>query len=363
MVQRSRARSADPVRTTVVWSRRVVAIALVLGALGAGMSWWTQPVVLALAGIGFVAGMPHGAVDHVLLSRLVGRPLAVVTAGYAGCAVAVWALLRWAGPAPLVVVALLGVIHFGLGEVEAHRQVDGRTWGPVVTVMLAIAATGALLLPLARSGVAMQGVAAALSPGLGVLLSSAGVRAGIVVVWFVAACVSGVAALRRGRAAVLLDVVLVGALGAVLPPLVAFAFWFGGWHALRHTGRLLTVEPGCVALLRAGHARAAVGRLAGMATVPSLAAVATLAGLATVTATAADLPGAVAEALRVLLALTVPHMLVILWLDRRTQRVGTVNSPWGGGGRSASATEEPGPMRAARENTAARTVTTAPQSW
>lgn len=313
----------DVVRRTAVWSRWIAVTALAaggtvaaLGSAGLAVSW-TQPLVLAVAGIGFVAGMPHGAVDHVLLSRSVGGRLPLVIAGYGSLAVVVWVLLRWGGPVPLLAVAALSVVHFGMGELEAHRGDDGWRPRPVVAVMTAIAATGALLLPLARSGGDMRGVAAALSPGLGEAIGSGELRAALAGVWLVAACVTVVSALRAGRTALLLDVLLVGAVGALLPPLVAFALWFGGWHALRHAGRLITVEPVSAALWRSGRTRDAVRRLALTAVAPSIAAVVTLAAIAGFTVTAADLSGAVAEALRILLALTVPHMLVVLWMDRR----------------------------------------------
>ncbi len=313
----------DVVGRTAVWSRWIVVIALAAGATiaalgGAGLAVsWTQPLVLAVAGAGFVAGMPHGAVDHVLLSRSVGGRLPVVVLGYSSLAVVVWVLLRWGGPVPLLAVVALSVVHFGMGELEAHRGDGGRAPRPFVAVMTAVAATGALLLPLARSGAEMRGVATALSPGLGAAVGSGEVRAALAGVWLVAACVTIVSALWAGRTALVLDVLLVGALGALLPPLVAFALWFGGWHALRHAGRLLTVEPVSAALWRSGRTRDAVRRLARTAAVPSIAAVMTLAAIAGFTVTAADLSGAVAEALRVLLALTVPHMLVVLWMDRR----------------------------------------------
>ncbi len=305
---------AGVARAAARWSRWMV-VGIV--GVGAGLpSWWTPPVVLAVAGVGFLAGIPHGAVDHVLLSRLAGRGLVVVTAAYGACVLATWALLRWCGPVPLVAVVLLSIIHFGLGELEAQPGSPG----PIAAVATAIAATGALLLPLARSGAEMRAVAAALSPGLGAVVGSDGFRAATALTWLVAACVTGVAAVRARRPVVLLDVVLVGALGALLPPLVAFAVWFGSWHALRHAGRLLVAEPGCAALVDAGRTRDAARRLARMAALPTAAAVATLVAIAQLTATAADPAGAVAEALRVLLALTVPHMLVVLWLDLRSSR-------------------------------------------
>jgi beta-carotene 15,15'-dioxygenase len=306
----------DVVRRAAVWSRWILAAGGVIAALAiAGLPVsWSQPLVLVVAGAGFVAGMPHGAVDHVLLGRLVRLPLLAAAAGYGLLAVLVWVLLRWGGPVPLVAVAVLSVVHFGMGELDAQRDGGGRT--PFVAATAAVAATGALLLPLARAGADMGTVAAALSPGLGEAIGSGVVRVALAAVWFVAASVTVVSALRARRTAVVVDVVLVGVAGALLPPLVAFALWFGGWHALRHAARLLTVEPGSRALVNAGRTRDAVGRLLRLAVIPSIVAVMTLAVIAGFTATAPDLPGAVAEALRILLALTVPHMLVVLWMDR-----------------------------------------------
>jgi Brp/Blh family beta-carotene 15,15'-monooxygenase len=116
---------------------------------------------------------------------------------------------------------------------------------------------------------------------------------------------------------VVVDVLLVGALGLLAPPLVAFAVWFGGWHSLRHCTRLLTVEPRSAGLLAVGRPGAAVRALARLALWPTLAAVAALVALLVATAAAADPAQAVGGTLLVLLALTVPHMLVVLGLDRR----------------------------------------------
>jgi Brp/Blh family beta-carotene 15,15'-monooxygenase len=112
------------------------------------------------------------------------------------------------------------------------------------------------------------------------------------------------------------DIVLVGAVGMLAPPLVAFAVWFGGWHAIRHCARMLTVEPECAALVRSGRDRAAVLRLIRLAALPSVAALATVVTLGWITVTASDPTVVVSEILRLLLALTVPHMVVVWWLDR-----------------------------------------------
>lgn len=298
------------------WSRWVVVASV---ALVSAVQLLPDPaydgVVLGLVAAGLLAGLPHGALDHRIGAVLTGWPTSVVAAGYAMVAALALLLLTVAGPFALVAVLTLSVAHFALGELEAVRE--STDWEPagVQAVAVGVAGTGALLLPLARAGPELAEVAASLSPGLGVLLADGGVRAALAGVWGLAAVVAVVAALRAHQYRVALDVFLVGALGALAPPLVAFAVWFGGWHALRHCARLLSVDTDSAALLAQGQPARAIRVLARAALWPAVAAVVVLAGL--VVRTATDPSAAVAQTLLVLLALTVPHMLVVLWLDRR----------------------------------------------
>lgn len=319
------ARLARVVAGGARWSRRVVVVGVVLGvAVRALPGPAYDAAVLVAVGVGLLAGLPHGSIDHRLAASLTGRPTAVVAAVYAAVALGTWALLTTAGPA-LGLVALGGVLvlsvtHFGLGELEIIAESTG--WRPrgAVAAAVATAGTGALLLPLARAGEQVAGVAAAVSPVLGTLLADPQVRLALAGGWALAALVAVVAALRTGHPVVALDVALVGLLGAVAPPLAAFAIWFGGWHSLRHCARLLTVEPASAAWVLRGRTTAAIRVLVHRALVPSLAAVGVLAGLVALTVAAADPVDATAQTLLVLLALTVPHMVVVLWLDRRTPR-------------------------------------------
>ena len=276
-------------------------------------------MVIALTG--FLAGIPHGAIDHLLAIRLLsGRSALMVVAVYAGLAAGMWVALRWAGPAVLLTVVALSAIHFGLGELEVSRVLTGWRPGPAVASAVVVAGCGALVLPLARSGAQVQTVATAVSPGLARAIGHAPVQVALAAAWFLAAVIAIVAALRSGRTAVALDVTLIGVLGMLAPPLAAFAVWFGGWHGLRHTARMMTVEPGCAALLAEGRRRDAVSRLGRLAAMPSVAALTAVSGLMWLTATANDPAVAVAEVLRVLLALTVPHMVVVFWLDQAENR-------------------------------------------
>ncbi|HXV92280.1 MAG TPA: beta-carotene 15,15'-dioxygenase, Brp/Blh family [Pseudonocardia sp.] len=309
---------AGPVAAAAAWSRRVLVAGLVgfacLALLTGGAP---APVVLAVAAAGLVAGLPHGAVDHLLLSRLGGHPLAAVAVAYAAAATAAWALLYWAGPLAQWGVIALSVVHFGLGETEVWRETSGWHPPPATTAVLALAGSGALLLPLARAGDELGDVAAAFSPAVAGAIAAAPVRAGLAVLWGAAALVSVLAALRAGRPRIAGDVLLIGAVGALLPPLAAFALWFGGWHAVRHTGRLLAVEPGCATLAATGRTGSAARRLARLAALPTAVALVAVLVLVGLTVAAPAPEAALAEVLRILLALTVPHMLAVLWLDRR----------------------------------------------
>lgn len=310
-----------PLAHAATWSRWVVVATLLLSGVLTPWPAATAAVTLVVAGVGFAAGVPHGAIDHLAAARLTGgRPVRVVAVVYALLAAAAWALMAWGGPAALAVVAVLSVLHFGAGELEISRQLTGWRPNGVAASAIVLAGCGALVLPLARSGDQLAAVASAVSPDLAPLIAAEPVRVALVVTWLAAALFAVVEALRAGQRAIAFDIVVVGLLGALAPPLVAFAVWFGGWHALRHCARLLTVEPGCAQLIAAGRHRAAVRRFARLAAWPSAAALAFVVALGCFTVASPDPTTLVAELLRLLLALTVPHMAVVWWLDRTTGR-------------------------------------------
>lgn len=308
---------AAPLTVAATWSRVLIAVTTVVaGAHVLGLPALSGPAVLILAGAGLLAGLPHGGVDHLVAMRLAGRSLVPVVIVYAGLAAAAWAVLRWGGPAALVAVVALSALHFGLGELEFTSELTGWRPAALPAAALVVAGSGAVLLPLARSGEQFNEVATAVSPGLARLISAEPVRTGTMVLWLVAAAVAVVAALVAGHRSSALDIALIGMLGLLAPPLVAFAVWFGGWHAVRHCARLLTREPGCAAALSEGRTRTAWLRLARLAAPMSIAALAVVIALGAFTAAAPDPAAVLAEALRLLLALTVPHMVIVWWLDR-----------------------------------------------
>ena len=302
------------------WSRWLAfGVVLIAGGRLLGLPTLSASAALVVAGLGFLAGIPHGGVDHLMAMRLAGRRIAPVVLAYAGLAAAAWSLLKWGGPAALIVVVALSALHFGLGELVVTRELSG--WRPprITAAAIVVAGSGALLLPLARSGEQFSDVATAVAPGLAHVIGAAPVRTAVLLIWLAAAIVGTVTSLVAGRTGAALDIVLIGALGMLVQPLVAFAAWFGGWHALRHSARMLTEEPGCSALVAQGRSRAAFRRLAGLAAPMSVAALAVIVALAWFAVTAPEPATVLAEVLRLLLALTVPHMAVVWWLDRHAE--------------------------------------------
>jgi Brp/Blh family beta-carotene 15,15'-monooxygenase len=299
------------------WSRHVVlaaiGLSLVVTTVPAGTA---ETLDLVLVGLGLLAGLPHGSIDHRIAVSLSGQRMSVVVLVYAGVAAGSWVLLTTAGPIALLAILSLSVAHFGLGELEILRAVTGWRPSQAIATAIGVAGTGALLLPLARSGVQLADVAEAVSPSLAIPLGNPFLRAGLAGMWVLAAVVVAAAAVRAGHAGVALDVAIVGALGALAPPLVAFTVWFGGWHAVRHYARLLTVDAGCAHLLADGQVGRGVAVLARAAAWPTLAAAAVIAVLVLAAASADDPTAAIGTTIVVLLALSVPHMLIVMWLDR-----------------------------------------------
>ncbi len=282
---------------------------------------------LPIAVVGALLGVPHGAVDH-LLPWWWGNPnrttpggargstaarLGIFTVAYALVAAAALTALLVAPTPTLLVFFLLSAVHFGRGEVltsaeRASRPVPraGADWtvaaahGLVVVGLLfwiRPADTNPLLGPLspwlAREAVASR------SWGLALVA--------VVAVVALTRLLLGHRHLEAG------ELVLLAVVFTIAPPLAAFGVYFGGWHALRHTGRLLDL-----ARRRrsdTGHPDAGWGPagllLARSAALPSLAALGTVAALWW----GRDLVSLQAE-VGVLLALTFPHAAVVWALDR-----------------------------------------------
>ena len=273
------------------------------------MQWQVVIAIVALA-----IGIPHGALDH-LVTLPKSRPIvmACFIAIYVLVAiVAVVAILNF-NVVGFVFVLVMSAVHFGIGDAAFISELDRRR--PVaVRLPRAIYALSAgsipVLIPLVNS--ASTDALAQVNPSL--INWHQGYDQEILTVVITIACISIARLIVRKRIRDAADIGLLLALALLTPPLIAFALYFGCWHAMRHTARLtLSLETSQRAYI-AGNTRSAFLR----AVIPGIPA---LVGTFFIAAILAIRGQEFNDdffwmALVVVWALTVPHMAVTAKLDR-----------------------------------------------
>lgn len=271
------------------------------------------PLPIALALLALAVGIPHGAVDHLTLARqlTVGERLLGAVAYLALAAAAAAAILTWPGLTFLAVIAMT-VWHFGTGDVEARRELEHRP--PIIgfsRIPYAIALGSApVLLPLTSP--AAGATLTAIEPRLATMMGSESVLvARYSVLLLIVLCLLWL--IQRADLRGALELGALAVLGLVASPLIAFAVYFGFWHALRHTARLAEVTSGSITLRSL-----ATTSLGGVPSVVGfLAVVVLLLGFMD----RADIMGpALWLGLALVWGLTVPHMLLVARFDARMRR-------------------------------------------
>ena len=298
------------------FSSAVVAVAIALSLifsswLGAdSLSWQVAMAVVALA-----IGIPHGALDHlVTLPKAQPIKMALFIAIYVAIALAaIWAILQW-NVWGFIAVVIMSATHFGVGDSAFIAELDHLKKSHSHLPLWAYAPAAGLLpvvIPLVnnRSTEALSKVNDSLIDW------HHGYTSEIQIAVAVIATLSVMTLLSKKRYRDLLDVVLLAALASVAPPLVAFAVYFGCWHAMRHTARLSSLLPRSLAAYEQGKSFGAFMS----AVIPGLPAlfgtlifVALLAGFSHNNLS----DNFLWLTLVTIWALTVPHMAVTAKLDR-----------------------------------------------
>lgn len=201
---------------------------------------------IALALVALTVGIPHGAVDHIVtVPKFQKLKMALFILGYlAVTGLVIWFILS-ANLLGFQLVVLMSAIHFGIGDASFIAELD-RLKGEVGFPKLWYAAAAGftpVVLPLVstQSSAALEVVNPAIrdwafgfAPGLFVFFVALNVAVTMLMLYK-----------KRNQEA--LDLALLLGISLIAPPLVAFAFYFGLWHALRHTGRLSLELPRSVA--------------------------------------------------------------------------------------------------------------------
>ena len=298
------------------FSSAVVAVAIALSLifsswLGAdSLSWQVAMAVVALA-----IGIPHGALDHlVTLPKAQPIKMALFIAIYVAIALAaIWAILQW-NVWGFIAVVIMSATHFGIGDSAFISEMD-HLKGSQSHLPLWAYAPPAGLLPVVIPLVNNRSTEALSKVNDSLIDWHHGYTSEIQIAVAVIATLSVMTLLSKKRYRDLLDVVLLAALASVAPPLVAFAVYFGCWHAMRHTARLSSLLPRSLAAYEQGKSFAAFMS----AVIPGLPALfGTLIFVALLAGFSHNNLGDnfLWLTLVTIWALTVPHMAVTAKLDR-----------------------------------------------
>jgi Brp/Blh family beta-carotene 15,15'-monooxygenase len=231
--------------------------------------------------------------------------------------VAVLAILKW-NVLGFQIVVLMSLVHFGVGDSAFLNELD-RLKGkisshlPTTFVVLAFGSIP-VVMPLINSSStsALSQVNTNLinwHQGFDQALRS------VVLALFIVALVALVVT-KRFRDVI--DLLLLAALAVLTPPLIAFAVYFGCWHAMRHTARLTLVLPESLSAYEQGNALKAFWSAVLPGTPALIGSFLVAAGL--------WIYGEVDKSffwfvLMIVWALTVPHMIVTAKLDRKALRI------------------------------------------
>jgi Brp/Blh family beta-carotene 15,15'-monooxygenase len=298
------------------FSSAIVAVAIVLSILfsswlGAdSLNWQVVMAVIALA-----MGIPHGALDHlVTLPKAQPIKMAIFIAIYVAIALAaIWAILQW-NVWGFIAVVLMSATHFGIGDSAFISELN-RLKGSSSSLPVWAYAPAAGLLPVVIPLVNSRSTEALTKVNDSLINWHHGYTSELQIAIAIVTTLSAMALISRKRFRDLLDIALLAALASVAPPLVAFAVYFGCWHAMRHTARLSSLLPKSIAAYEKGNSRGAFA-LAVIPGIPALVGtlifVALLAGFSHQNVS----DNFLWLTLVTIWALTVPHMIVTAKLDR-----------------------------------------------
>ena len=299
------------------YSRYAVGLAIVLSFAFAQViedTHITWQVVIAL--IALAVGIPHGALDHLItLPRSSTKKMTLFIAIYVAVAIlAVVALLTW-NVVGFIFVVIMSAVHFGIGDAAFISEIDRRSVEPkkfAKYLYASAAGTLPVVIPLVN-----EKSTSALEKVNPVLINwHHGLNYDLQLWIMILTAVALLRLVQKRRESDALDLILLYLLATTAPPLVAFAVYFGCWHAMRHTARLTLTLPSSQAAFAEGSARGAFIK----AVLPGTPA---LIGTFVIAALIVLLRGDSLDdqflwvSLVVVWALTVPHMAVTARLDRK----------------------------------------------
>ncbi len=328
------------------WVNWPAFVLLAAGAGGMFLTGWEASgglVFLPFALSALIYGMPHGALDHLCLLRLLGWPLSFATVAavvviylaFSALYLGIWILFPLTAALSFLALTWL---HWGQGDLHALRSMRQpyaaleRSRLLRVSTILVRGGFPMLLpllahpdgyLPLLRrfAGLFMEPAAAEQAylwmaePGF--LAAASWSFAGMVLADLTMKAWSerGFSSPWRQDA---LEVILLSAWFVAAPPIFAIGMYFMVWHGARHVWRLMLWSPGCRRWLEEGQYARALGRFALLAAPATLGALALVAVLYAVTVRSGQDPlDLLAVYLVGIACLTFPHVLIVVAMDQK----------------------------------------------
>ena len=299
------------------YSRWAVGVAIIASFIFAQLiessdnTWQVAIALLALA-----VGIPHGALDHlVTLPKSSALKMSLFIFIYVAVAIlAVFAILTWSVAGFIGVVAM-SAIHFGIGDAAFISEIDRRTASPKRFPRYSYAVAGGAL-PVIIPLVSDDSSAALERVNSDLIDWHQGLNAELFL-WTIAIfAVVLLRLLQRRRLQDAIDLSLLYLLAITAPPLVAFAVYFGCWHAMRHTARLTLVLPRSQKAFAEGKSGSAF-KNAIWPGIPALVGTFIVAGLTILFRGDSLSNQFLWITLVIVWALTVPHMAVTARMDRK----------------------------------------------
>lgn len=303
-----------------LYSSMAVAMVIVASLVASqliGSKNLTWQVAIALCAL--AVGIPHGALDHfVTVPRTNKKTMVSFIFIYVlvACAAAL-AILKW-NVLGFQIVVLMSLVHFGIGDSAFLNELDrlkekSSSRLPTAFVVLAFGSIP-VVLPLVNS----SSTSALSEVNVNLVNWHQGFEQDLRLIVLFLFIVALAALLITKRYRDMVDLFLLAALAVLTPPLIAFAVYFGCWHAMRHTARLTLVLPKSQSEYDQSHALKAFWSAVIPGTPALIGSFVVAAGL--------WIYGNVDKSffwfvLTIVWALTIPHMIVTAKLDRKALRI------------------------------------------
>ena len=207
---------------------------------------------IVIAVIALLIGIPHGAIDHLITIPKESRVrfitfifFYVLLAVAAGFAIATWSQIGFH------LILVISALHFGFGD-GAFKSEWNESRGITKDVFLKVStyALPAGFLPIVLPLTDSRAISALNRINPEIADWSGSINQTLRNVTLAFALIGLLLLLIKKNFQSSLDLLLLAILSLLTPPLIAFAVYFGCWHAVRHTARLVPKLPKALVFAR-----------------------------------------------------------------------------------------------------------------